>query len=104
MWWLAAVLVPAAITVWIAGQFVRARREARESVLRRGTVTSAEVVAVHGRRLEYRFAAPGWPQPIVGRGESPPGRRFEPGERIRVRYLPRHPHVCAIDPVAGEGP
>jgi hypothetical protein len=103
MWWLAAVLVPAAIAVWIAGQFVRARREARDSVLRRGSPASAEVTAVRGRRIEYRFQAPGWPQPIDGRGETPAGRQLGPGDRIRVRYLPRHPHVCAIDPDGDEG-
>jgi hypothetical protein len=97
MWWLAAALVPAALVVWIAGQFVRARRQARDSVLRRGTAASAEVTAVKGRRVEYRFEAPGWPLGITGRGEAAPGHDFAPGDRIAVRYLPRHPHISAID-------
>jgi hypothetical protein len=97
MWWLAAVLIPAAFVVWIAGHFVRARREAKQNILHRGVAVEAEVVAVHGRRIDYRFEAPGWKQPILGADRGVAGRRYEAGERVRVRYLSGHPHLSALD-------
>ena len=104
MWWLLALLVPLGFAAWIAGHFLRARNEARRSLLRTGTAASAEVVRVRGRRVEYRFQAPGWPQAVAGSGTAPAGHGIEPGDRVPVRYLARHPHVSTLDPGEGARP
>jgi hypothetical protein len=97
MWWLAALLVPVAFVVWIAGHFVRAKREARASLLRTGTPASAEVTRVRGRRVDYAFDVPGWPEKVAGSGNLPAGQALQVGDRVPVRYLARHPHVSTLD-------
>ncbi len=94
---LAMTLLPAAgFVLWLYGQFLRARREEAATVLRRGVLAQAEVVAVRGDTVSFRFPAPGWEHPITVDGRAEKGRRFEIGEKIQVRYLPAHPHISVI--------
>ena len=97
MAWIAAVLVPVVIAAWIWGHFLRQRRAARQSVLRRGVAANAEVVSVKGHEIGYRFEVPGWKQPIVASSRAPAGRSYEVGQTIPVRYLPAHPHISAVE-------
>ncbi|HEX7812094.1 MAG TPA: hypothetical protein VF460_09325 [Burkholderiales bacterium] len=99
---LAVVLLPAGgFALWLYGQFLRARREEAATVLRKGVLAQAEVVAVVGQAVSFRFHASGWEHPITVAGRAEKGRRLEIGEKIQVRYLPAHPHISVI--VAKDG-
>ena len=99
---LAMTLLPAAgFAFWLYGQFLRARREEAATVLRKGVLAQAEVVAVHGETVSFRFLASGWERPITVDGHAEKGRRFEIGEKIQIRYLPAHPHISVIVTVDG---
>lgn len=99
---LAMVLLPAAgFALWLYGQFLRARREEAATVLRKGVLAQAEVVAIDGHTVNFRFLASGWEHPITVASRAEGGRRFEIGEKIQVRYLPAHPHISVI--VAKDG-
>jgi len=92
-----AILVPTAgFVLWLAGHFMRARRAEVEAILRKGVLVQAEVVGRRRSRVDYQFEAPGWPQPIKGRGRVRRGAMPAEGERIPVRYLPGHPHISTI--------
>lgn len=100
---LALTVLPfAGFSLWLAGQFLRARREETENILRRGQHAEAEVLAIaHGARggtLTCRFIAAGWKNPITVTVKLPAGRPPVIGERIAVRYLPGHPHIAVIAP------
>ena len=97
MAWIAGILLPVAIAAWIIGQYLRQKRAARTSVLRRGIAVRAEVVTVRGSEIGYRFDVPGWKQPIVASSPAPAGKTFAVGQSIPVRYLPGHPHISAIE-------
>lgn len=94
---LAMTLLPTAgFGLWLYGQFLRARREEAATVLRRGLLAQAEVVAVSGDTVSYRFLASGREHPITVDGRAEKNRKFEIGEKIQVRYLPAHPHISVI--------
>ena len=84
--------------MWLLGHFLRARREAAASILRRGRQALAEVIEVDGSTARFRFSAQGWEQPIVATAKLPANRRCAVGERIAIRYLPTHPHLSVIEP------
>ena len=94
---LVAILVPTAgFVLWLVGHFMRARRAEVEAILRKGVLVQADVLGSHRSRVDYQFEAPGWPQPIKGRGRVRWGAAPAKGERISVRYLPGHPHISTI--------
>ena len=88
--------------LWIFGQFLRARREETETVLRKGLPAQAEIIAcapgLRGATVRYRFLAPGWEHPIVVTQRLPRGSKFAVGDKVAIRYLPRHPHIAVIVP------
>ena len=99
---LAMTLLPAAgFGFWLYGHYLRARREEAATVLRKGVLAQARVVAIRGKTVSFRFLASGWEHPITVDGRAEKGRRFEIGEKIQIRYLPAHPHISAIVPVDG---
>lgn len=100
---LALVLLPfAGFSLWLAGQFLTARRAETENILRRGQRADAEVLAIErgprGGKITYRFIAAGWKHPITVTSRLPAGLAPLVGERIAVRYLPGHPHITVILP------
>ena len=88
--------------LWVFGQYLKARREETETVLRKGLPAQAEIIgyAPHLRRatVQYRFLAPGWENPIAVTQRLPPGTKFAVGDKVAIRYLPRHPHIAVIVP------
>ena len=88
--------------LWIFGQFLRARREETETVLRKGLPAEAEIIGcvprLRGATVQYGFLAPGWERPIVVTQSLPRGRKFAVGEKVTIRYLPGHPHIAVIVP------
>jgi hypothetical protein len=90
--------------LWIFGQFLRARREETETVLRKGLPAEAEIIGcvprLRGATVQYGFLAPGWERPIVVTQRLPRGRKFAVGEKVTIRYLPGHPHIAVIVPKA----
>jgi len=99
---LAMVLFPAAaFAFWLYGQFLRARRAEAATVLRKGLLAQAEVVAISGQAVSFRFLASGWEHPITVEGRAEKGRKFEIGEKIQIRYLPAHPHISVIVATGG---
>ena len=90
--------------LWVFGQFLRARREETETVLRKGLRADAEIIgyAPHLRcaTVQYRFIAAGWENPIAVTQRLPRGSKFAVGDKVAIRYLPGHPHISVIVPKA----
>ena len=88
--------------LWVIGQFLRARREETETVLRKGLPAEAEITgyAPHSRgaTVQYRFLATGWENPIAVTQRLPRGSKFAVGDKVAIRYLPGHPHISVIVP------
>ena len=88
--------------LWVFGQFLRARDEEIESVLRKGLPAQAEIIGytahLWGATLQYRFIATGWANPIAVTQRLARGRTFEVGDKVAIRYLPGHPHIAVIVP------
>jgi len=94
--------------LWIFGQFLRARREETETVLRKGLPAQAEIIGcaprLRGAMVQYRFLAPGWEHPIVVAQRLPRDSKFAVGDKVAIRYLPAHPHISVIVPEAPRTP
>ena len=94
--------------LWIFGQFLRARREETETVLRKGLPAEAEITGyaphLRGATVQYRFLAPGWERPIAVTQKLPRGSKFAVGDKVAIRYLPAHPHISVIVPGAPRTP
>ena len=90
--------------LWVVGQFLRARREETETVLRKGLPAEAEIIGyaphLRGATVQYRFLATGWKNPIAVTQRLPRGSNFAVGDKVAIRYLPRHPHIAVIVPKA----
>lgn len=105
-WLIFAIVVLALIgfLLWIFGQFLRARHEETETVLRKGLPAEAEITGyapdLRGATVHYRFLAMGWEHPIAVTQRLPRGAKFALGEKVAIRYLPRHPHISVIVPKA----
>ena len=86
--------------LWIVGQFLRARREETETVLRKGLPAEAEIIGyapdLRGTTVQFRFLATGWENPIAVMQRLPRGSKFAVGDKVAIRYLPRHPHIAVI--------
>ena len=97
-----AALPLIAFPLWVFAQFLKARREETETVLRKGLLAEAEIIgyAPHfrGATVQYRFRAAGWEKPIVVTQRLPRGSEFGLGEKVAIRYLPAHPHIAVIVP------
>ena len=97
-----AALPTIGFPLWVFAQFLKARREETETVLRKGLLAEAEVMGyvphVRGGMVQYRFRAAGWEHPIAVSQRLPPGSTFALGDKVAVRYLPRHPHIAVIVP------
>ncbi|MGH8694510.1 MAG: hypothetical protein ACREVM_09830 [Burkholderiales bacterium] len=94
--------------LWVGGQFLRARRQETETVLRKGLPAEAEIIGyaprLWGATVQYRFLAPGWENPIAVRQRLPRGSKFAVGDKVAIRYLPGHPHISVIVPEATQTP
>jgi hypothetical protein len=94
--------------LWVIGQFLRARREETETVLRKGLPAEAEIIGyaphLRGATVQYRFVAPGRENPIVVSQQLPRGSNFAVGDKVAIRYLPGHPHISVIVPEATQTP
>ncbi len=90
--------------LWVFGQFLRARREETETVLRKGLPAEAEITGyaphLRGATVQYRFFAMGWENPIAVTQRLPRGGKFAIGDKVAIRYLPGHPHISVIVPKA----
>lgn len=100
---LGMVLLPVAgFAAWLFGQFLNARREETDAVLRKGLPADAVVVECRptrrGAALHYRFTATGRDYPITSSSHVSGQRRFEVGDTIAIRYLPAHPHISVVLP------
>src|SRR5882762_6341105 len=88
--------------LWVFGQFLRAKREETETVLRKGLPAEAEITGysprLRGATVQYRFLATGWEHPIAVTQKLPRGRKFAVGDKVAIRYLPGHPHIAVIVP------
>lgn len=97
-----------AFLLWVFGQFLRARREEAETVLRKGLPAEAEIIGyaprLRGATVQYRFLAPGWENPIAVTQRLPRGSKFAVGDKVAIRYLPGHPHISVIVPEAPQTP
>jgi len=97
-----AALPTIGFPLWVFAQFLKARREETETVLRKGLLAEAEIIdyAPHlrGATVQYRFRAAGWEHPIAVTQSLPRGRKLALGEKVAIRYLPRHPHIAVIVP------
>ena len=89
-------------SLWVFGQYLKARREETEIVLRKGLPAQAEIIGyvldIRGATVQYRYLALGWDNPIAVTQRLPPGTKFAVGDRVAIRYLPRHPHIAVIVP------
>jgi hypothetical protein len=89
-------------TAWLFGQFLSARREETDAVMRKGLLAEAVVVGYaaerRGATLQYRFVASGRENPITVSARVTGKRKFVVGERIAIRYLPGHPHISVVLP------
>ena len=92
----------AGFLLWVSGQYLRARREETETVLRKGLPEEAEITAcapnLRGAMVQYRFLAKGWENPITVTQRMPQGSKFAVGDKVEIRYLPAHPHISVIVP------
>ncbi|HEV8644161.1 MAG TPA: hypothetical protein VGR01_01160 [Burkholderiales bacterium] len=97
-----------AFPLWVFGQFLRARREETETVLRKGLTAEAEIIGyaphLQGATVQYRFLATGWENPIAVTQRLPRGSKFTVGDKVAIRYLPTHPHISVIVPEAPHTP
>lgn len=97
-----AALPTIGFPLWVFAQFLKARREETETVLRKGLLAEAEIIGyvpqVRGATVQYRFRAAGWENPIAVTQSLPPGSTYALGDKVAVRYLPRHPHIAVIVP------
>lgn len=88
--------------LWVFAQFLKARREETETVLRKGLPAAAEIIGyaprLRGATVQYRFVAPGWDNPIAVTQRLPRSSKFAVGEKVAIRYLPGHPHIAVIVP------
>jgi len=88
--------------LWIVGQFLRARREETETVLRKGLPAEAEIIGyvphLRGATVQYRFLATGWENPIAVTQRLPRGSKFAVADKVAIRYLPGHPHISVMVP------
>ena len=88
--------------LWVFGQFLRARREETETVLRKGLPADGEIIGyaphLRGTTVQFRFLATGWENPIAVTQSLPRDRKFTVGEKVAIRYLPGHPHIAVIVP------
>jgi hypothetical protein len=88
--------------LWIFGQFLMARREETETVLRKGLPAEAEIIGyaprLQGATVQYRFLAPGWVNPVAVTQRLPRSSKFAVGDKVAIRYLPTHPHIAVIVP------
>ncbi len=105
-WMILSIVVLALIgfPLWVFGQFLRARHEETETVLRKGLPAEAEIIGyapdLRGAAVYYRFLATGWEHPIAVMQRLPRGSKFAVGDKVAIRYLPRHPHISVIVPKA----
>jgi hypothetical protein len=87
-------------SLWLLGQFLNARREETEAVLRKGLRGEAEILSYDGSgrsaTVEYRFTATGWENPITVTKRVSADRKFSVGEKVEIRYLPGHPYISVI--------
>jgi hypothetical protein len=94
--------------LWVSGQYLRARREETETVLRKGLPAKAEITSyalnLRGATVQYRFVAKGWENPIAVTQRAPPGIKFALGDKVAIRYLPAHPHIAVIVPAVPQTP
>ena len=92
----------AGFLLWVSGQYLRARREETETVLRKGVPAEAEITGyapnLRGATVQYRFVAKGWENPIAVIQRLPRGSKFAVGDKVPIRYLPAHPHIAVIVP------
>ena len=101
-WLIAAIasLPLIAFPLWVFAQFLKARREETETVLRKGLPAEAEIIAyapnLQGATVQYRFRASGWENPIAVTQRLPRGSKFAVGDKVAIRYLSRHPHIAVI--------
>ena len=99
-----AALPLIAFPLWVFAQFLKARREETETVLRKGLLVEAEIIGyaphLRGATVQYRFLAKGWENPIAVTQRLPRGSKFAVGEKVAIRYLPAHPHISVIVPHA----
>ncbi|HYN27647.1 MAG TPA: hypothetical protein VES94_05050 [Burkholderiales bacterium] len=97
-----AALPLIAFPLWVFAQFLKARREETETVLRKGLLAEAEIIGyaphLRGATVQYRFRAAGWEKPIAVTQWLPRGSEFALGEKVAIRYLPAHPHISVIVP------
>lgn len=95
-------------SVWLFGQFLNARREETQTVLRKGLPGEAEITGylphVRGATVQYRFLASGWKNPITVTKRVPGTWKFAVGEKVAIRYLPGHPHISVIVPRQEDSP
>lgn len=86
--------------LWVSGQYLRARREETETVLRKGLPAEAEIIGytphLLGATAQYRFYATGRENPVTVTQRLPGGSKFAVGDKVAVRYLPAHPHIAVI--------
>ena len=94
--------VVAGFLLWVSGQYLRARHEETETVLRKGLPAEAEITAyasnLRGATVQYRFLAKGWENPIAVTQRPPQGSKFAIGDKVEIRYLPAHPNIAVIVP------
>jgi hypothetical protein len=76
--------------LWVIGQYLRARREETETVLRKGLPAEAEITDLRPRGRNGSI-----PVSRHGLGESdrrfatvPRGSNFAVGDKVAIRYLP----------------
>jgi len=88
--------------LWVSGQYLRARHEETETVLRKGLPAEAEIIAcasnLRGATVQYRFFATGRENPITVTQRLPGGSKFAVGDKVGIRYLSAHPHIAVIVP------
>lgn len=93
---------------WLFGQYLNARREEADAVMRRGLRAEAVVVGCRSTRrgaaLHYRFTATGRDHPITASAHVSGRHAFTVGDTIAIRYLPAHPHISVVVPEGSTRP
>jgi hypothetical protein len=88
--------------LWVFGQYLRARQQETATVLSKGLPAEAEIIGyashLRGATVQYRFFATGWENPIAVTQRLSRGSKFAVGDKVRIRYLPAHPHISVIVP------
>ena len=103
---LCVVALPlAAFLLWVCGQYLRARDQELETVLRKGLPAVAEITTcapnLRGVTVQYRFSAKGREIPITVTQRLPRDSKVAVGDKVAIRYLPAHPHIAVIVPQSG---